>query len=60
MIFADRIWPVFGEFIMKKKRRIQYLFMAVWMVGWALPLAAQTLDTGIVGTVSDPAGASVA
>jgi len=45
---------------MKKKRRIQYLFMAVWMVGWALPLAAQTLDTGIVGTVSDPAGASVA
>jgi len=30
-----------------------------WLVVCSLPLAAQTLDTGILGTISDPAGASI-
>jgi hypothetical protein len=38
-------------------RRRKYVFVSLWF--WGLPLAAQTLDTGILGNVSDASGATV-
>src|SRR3954447_571278 len=36
------------------------LSQAVLILTWALPLTAQTVDTGILGTVTDPGGAVIA
>ncbi len=39
--------------------RTYQLLRTLFLVVWILPLASQTLDTGILGTVTDPASASI-
>src|SRR5207244_6164407 len=39
--------------------RICRVPIAFLVLGWLLPLAAQTLDTGVLGTVLDPQGGTV-
>ena len=41
-------------------RRILFAWQVFWLTAFTLPGAAQTLDTGIQGTVTDPTGAVVA
>src|SRR5260370_6858909 len=41
------------------KEKIVLALEVFWVAGWAVPCTGETLDTGILGSVTDPTGAVV-